>query len=80
MISSFLVKLDLPDQSYFKAFLISVFKASVHFAHVRASFCTRTDRLAKELFRISSVFFVSLEDDLMRLFSSDRIAGVILQR
>ena len=25
----------------------------------------------------SSVFFVSLEDDLMRLFSSDRIAGVM---
>ena len=24
-----------------------------------------------------SVFFVSLEDDLMRLFSSDRIAGVM---
>ena len=25
----------------------------------------------------SSVFFVSLEDDLMRLFSSDRIAGIM---
>src|SRR3712207_7008061 len=28
----------------------------------------------------SSVFFVSLEDDLMRLFSSDRIASVMEDR
>ena len=54
MISSFLVKLDLPDQSCFKAFLTSVFKASAHFDQVRAYFCTRTDRLEKELFRMQS--------------------------